>query len=95
MLCFQMYLPGVHVSMALVWVQDENNEFKALPYEAAGAMVRSLMLHCHKLQLWIQALEDLLIEDPEMKKAATKKMAERVGSNKHVKRFLVFNRRTG
>ena len=75
--------------------QDETDQWKALPYEAAGALVRSLMLHCHKLANFQEAKAKALQDDPECKKASTQKCVERVEQNLHVEKYLVFNPRTG
>eukprot|EP00438_Fugacium_kawagutii_P029588 Skav213420 [mRNA] locus=scaffold38:167382:172740:- [translate_table: standard] len=74
---------------------DDENEWKALPYEACGAVVRSLMLHLHKVNEARAAKDKLLAEDPQSKKAATVKAVAKAMSMQHVERYLVYNPRTG
>ncbi|CAL1164996.1 unnamed protein product [Cladocopium goreaui] len=76
-------------------IKDTDNAWKALPYEAAGAMVRSLMLHCHRFSEAKVARDKALEEDPEAKKAVTQKLVEKVAGLSHVDKYLVFNPRTG
>lgn len=75
--------------------QDTDNAWKALPYEATGAMVRSLMLHCHRFSEAKVARDKALEEDPEAKKSVTHKLVEKVAGLSHVDKYLVFNPRTG
>lgn len=75
--------------------QEEDGSWKALPYEAAGAAVRSLMIHCHKLAEAQTAADKALLDDPSQIKATTKKLVERVTSMQHVDRYIVFNPKTG
>ena len=62
----------------LLALQDQNDEWKALPYEAAGAVARSLMRHCHTLSELRKSKTLLLEKDPQKKKAATQKVCVKV-----------------
>eukprot|EP00438_Fugacium_kawagutii_P007704 Skav222593 [mRNA] locus=scaffold1852:30316:32970:+ [translate_table: standard] len=75
--------------------EELDGSWKALPYEAAGAAVRSLMIHCRKLGEAQAAMEKALLDDPSQVKAVTKKLVERATGLLHVDRYLVFNPRTG
>jgi len=79
----------------LLALQDQNDEWKALPYEAAGAVARSLMRHCHTLSELRKSKALLLEKDPQKKKAATQKVCVKVDSMLHVDKYMVFNPRTG
>lgn len=74
---------------------QDSESWKALPYEASGAMVRSLMLHLHKLREAKDVLTANLAHDPDLKKAATRKSRDAVQALLDVQRYLVFNPRTG
>ena len=53
------------------------------------------MLHCHKVRLLNSQLSAALLDDPDKKKAVTKKIEEKVASMMNVERYMIFNRRTG
>ena len=75
--------------------EDDHGNWKSLPYEAVGALVRALMVHCHKLGELQVAKQQALDEDPSQKKAITKRLVEKANGMMHVDKYLVFNPRTG
>ena len=75
--------------------QDQHGQWKALPYEAAGALVRTLMRHCHAVMQLRIAKEKALSDDPNATKAATKKLVDKYTSYQSVEKYMVFNGRTG
>ena len=89
------HLFTVYVSLPTCHLQDSNGEWKSLPYEAAGAMVRSLMVHLHKYSEAHVAMNQAVGDDPEKKKTVTKKLVEKVDQLSSIKKFMVFNPRTG
>ena len=76
-------------------LQDSKGDWKALPYEAAGAIARSLMQHCHRVGLAKDALEKALEKDPDMKKVTTQKLSQKHAELLKVERYLIYNPRTG
>lgn len=86
---------GVYVYMVIFSCQDVDQQWKALPYEATGALVRSLMLHCHRIGEANASRDQALAEDPQQKKAVTKRLVDKAAELLHVKKYLVFNPRTG
>ena len=75
--------------------QDLDGTWKALPYEAAAALVRSLMLHLHKFKKAVLEVQRQKKADPSMSKPASQKAQEALHDLKDVQKFLVFNPRTG
>ena len=57
--------------------------------------MRTLVLHCHKLQNAKSAFHKLLKDDTALKKKATSKAKGEYDSLKRVDRYMVFNGRTG
>ena len=78
-----------------VWHQDDTGEWRALPYQVAHGLVRTLVLHFRKLQDTKAALDAALATDPQCRKKKTQDLQVEVINLKNSRRFLVFNKRTG
>ena len=53
------------------------------------------MLHCHRVDEANVSRDQPLADDPQQKKAVTKRLVEKAEQLVHVKKYLVFNPRTG
>ncbi|CAJ1437547.1 unnamed protein product [Effrenium voratum] len=77
------------------WQIQEGEEWRSLPYEVASAVVRTLVLHCHRLNTAKDAYGSLLENDPKHKNKQTQRAKQELDGLRHAERYIVLNPRTG
>ena len=79
----------------LIFLQDSTGQWRALPYEIAHALVRSVILHCRKWAEAQEASHEALRDDPSARKPRTRELQAQLLLFRDARRYIVFNRRTG